>query len=1360
MQKILLVLYFVLLISLSCSPLQTPNVTSGYKPALSHSETIQEQIRRKPSYKGTVNLKVDTSLLSAGKHGQKLDLTGYLNDSSFLVQSMSQEHIMFQQEITSTDTEQIQTWGFETNNLNNRYTLQIQKQGEGQVSLEVNLNGTEWVSNQHPSQLQYSFPNLLLYPKNSLRVKISGDSDVTVSFVIRDGVSVPYLNQRQGSLVQTDDSQSSRLQRNDVNYFNPALAESLKNLKPYQNHLGNVPVDITGVSVDGGATVLYESGTLVLQLNDPDTVIPQLQQRYGAKLIHEINIPEYPQLSTHYFSFDLEQSPILESVDLIKTYRNNIPAIFNDFVFASEEGLRTFVILLDILVHHPQWIRNWDLNLYSPDPAVLTPAVANDWDSPASRNPTSANNRGWWLRDTFAREAWNLSLGTGVRVAYIDRGFDKFLNGSGSHPEIERDRIILDNPFWAQNIPLVLFPSMVTAVPGNLLACLDLVKDFCTETPPTGSTTPTNIIRTHGVATIMSAFAQRNNGLGTAGVAPNAMVKPYNSTNTFVGYSTALAALFPDVMQGRIDVIGMNRQYYMDSNWRADGYISTMFALIDLLTTRFEVPIITAAHNHGYWFPENDPKLTYIPNVFHDLPSSDDPSKKITLIVAAGAERDSSKAVPSPSPNQRYNPNPSGEIRGWHHVGSSPRVGSNIVRNAIWAPASDVEFATINGGNDIARNAGTSYSCPIVTGAVALMKSRNPYLKPRQILDILRSSPTRLNITHDAPSLNNEPFLDIQHAVEQSILNIPPIPNPSPSNIPHYFPARNFPGYVERSGNQVSLRLNRHAKSQEPFHAKKRVLIKSVANSIWNNIHNGQFVSVQGWISDEGKVLYSGPRLLDISDMEVLDVAPASVAVLSEAGMALSGNTYDQKLIPASGTFKVKVRGSNILADLGSTSETLKLNFYEVGSNHLVTQVRMDFLQSEETLNNEGTEAVFVLDRNHDNLSALRSDRDYEIAVSGPSHLGLSNKVKFTVFVPGGFGTLSLLGAPSSEIIPQNQYAFEQIKLYGAPGWIQPNVRIPVEPNQFVGIRFNQPINDLKVQVGPIEVPVVSLLKDFAAIGIPEELPAGIHDVILRSTNGVVTLEQAVEKVAEALPPMPEKTPPPSSNPGEYKYVRLFNVEGNDEARVYVNGNLAGTAHAGDDISIEIGDQTTFPMHQDQRNEIRFELENRGGGYSYGFAIHANSSYSPAVFSEVKGVPGITSVRLANGEEDQRQGLVTSRTYNLYRYVKANQTSRNWARIFNTAGTLDFKLGKYNEVLTTYPDAQEHSFELPVYRIGQTQEHQYYYFTQPNGDPIATWGIEIYQGIHLIRRMIVGQKDYPTFTPDSPSEYETVVVEY
>ena len=59
--------------------------------------------------------------------------------------------------------------------------------------------------------------------------------------------------------------------------------------------------------------------------------------------------------------------------------------------------------------------------------------------------------------------------------------------------------------------------------------------------------------------------------------------------------------------------------------------------------------------------------------------------------------------------------------------------------------------------------------------------------------------------------------------------------------------------------------------------------------------------------------------------------------------------------------------------------------------------------------------------------------------------------------------------------------------------------------------------DNLTIQIGGINVPVVDVVEDLVAFGIPASVPAGIQDVIIQAAGGNITFEMAVRKLASTL---------------------------------------------------------------------------------------------------------------------------------------------------------------------------------------------------------------------------------------------------
>ena len=72
--------------------------------------------------------------------------------------------------------------------------------------------------------------------------------------------------------------------------------------------------------------------------------------------------------------------------------------------------------------------------------------------------------------------------------------------------------------------------------------------------------------------------------------------------------------------------------------------------------------------------------------------------------------------------------------------------------------------------------------------------------------------------------------------------------------------------------------------------------------------------------------------------------------------------------------------------------------------------------------------------------------------------------------------------------------------------------------------------DNLTIEIGGINVPVLDVVEDLVAFGIPHNVPTGIQDVIIQVAGGSLTFEMAVKKLASTLP---TPSPTPSGGGGE-----------------------------------------------------------------------------------------------------------------------------------------------------------------------------------------------------------------------------------
>ncbi|MGE3728033.1 MAG: S8/S53 family peptidase [Candidatus Sericytochromatia bacterium] len=286
---------------------------------------------------------------------------------------------------------------------------------------------------------------------------------------------------------------------------------------------------------------------------------------------------------------------------------------------------------------------------------------------------------GWWRRETGVERAWQRSIGTGVRVAWLDVGFKRH------HPEVERRLIITgdNNQTLAWN----------SKAPENI------------ELP----------VGDHGAASIMVGFAERHNGLPSVGVAPNAQVLPYVAGSVW----EAARALKAAAAQ-KPDVIGMNFAWPMYPGWEKLSEYSEYLLLkaaIQELGKESHLPLVIPAHNYGEpitggpreWFPIN-------------LAASQD-----NVLGVGGVEFKDGKTL-----QVWFNPD---ILTGYNSRGSNYGAG------LIWAPAVGLDIASSDPAGVLPNQmSGTSASAPFMAGVMALLRSRCMNLTARQLIDLLLNS--------------------------------------------------------------------------------------------------------------------------------------------------------------------------------------------------------------------------------------------------------------------------------------------------------------------------------------------------------------------------------------------------------------------------------------------------------------------------------------------------------------------------------------------------------------------------------------------------------------------------------------------
>lgn len=335
----------------------------------------------------------------------------------------------------------------------------------------------------------------------------------------------------------------------------------------------------------------------------------------------------------------------------------------------------TRAALRDLLQHHAEMFENIELNPLPELPQASYQPGFNDLSF-----GIGSGLEGWWRSETQVEEAWQYSIGSGVRVAYIDQGFVR------NHPELER-RLVMNG----QNNQT---DEHFQSEPGNIEV-------------PQGD---------HGTASLLVGFAERHNHLPSVGVAPNASFTPYVADSVWdVARALNTAAKFNP------QVIGINFAFQLYPRWQEhDDYkpYRLLKEVFSQIARTSKIPIVLPAHNYGE-------------------PIKGGPREWVPVGWAQDFENIISVGGVSISPGSK-------ELKAWFNAdlitGINAR-GSNYGAGMIWAPATFLDTASTSpDGLSPHSMSGTSASCPFMTAALSIILSRLPQLSASQLRQLLLSS--------------------------------------------------------------------------------------------------------------------------------------------------------------------------------------------------------------------------------------------------------------------------------------------------------------------------------------------------------------------------------------------------------------------------------------------------------------------------------------------------------------------------------------------------------------------------------------------------------------------------------------------
>lgn len=385
-----------------------------------------------------------------------------------------------------------------------------------------------------------------------------------------------------------------------------------------------------------------------------------------------------------------------------------------------------------------------DVEYAEPDARRFPQFVPND--------PEFTNNRQWYLRETAggvrAEQAWDTTMGDGNTViAVVD---------SGILPHSDLVRVLPGYDFISEDPP---------GAPSNFFTANDGdgrdpdpadPGDAAAENECDTAGSPAENSSWHGTLITGILVAETNNGNGIAGIDHQAFVLPARALGKCGGFISDIA----DAVRWSA---GLHVNGVPDNSTPADVInlslgatgstcSNTEQSAIDAAVANNAV-VVVAAGNEGGFIEDAAP--ANCENVIVVTATTRDGGETCYTNVGAGAD------IAAPGGN------------------NSEQITAGSTSISCTAFASDEIFSTSNSGanapdageNSFESVAGTSFAAPMVSGAVALMRSVDSSLTPNSIETILKNT-ARVFPTHTTDSARDcmpancgAGILDLQGAV-------------------------------------------------------------------------------------------------------------------------------------------------------------------------------------------------------------------------------------------------------------------------------------------------------------------------------------------------------------------------------------------------------------------------------------------------------------------------------------------------------------------------------------------------------------------------------------------------------------------
>lgn len=691
-------------------------------------------------YAGPVSLAIDTGL-STKTVGKKISLSS--QNKGFQTLSTASSRVIFEETFTHTTNAPFER-SVSVMNPEQNYLLEVirHESNGNSTKMGVEINGVAWVQ---PKDFKngvdtISREQVLLQAQNLLKLSPQGPKGSRVTVRLRTGDVSGTLLRSQGQWISGIPTQTQREAANEQNLFNPDVLGSLGALEPYEGDIvdtENPNAPTIGLIDTQGALTKIQVGYLTAYVNEPVAAnLVALQSQFPVDVVFQEQV-----LGDTMVSLKIRLDEVVLSKMPLQwqqlNQRMDRPSIAQA-TFSSLNTAKTLAVLTDMHINQGGLLKDVGFsNILEKTAAPIIPQEAS--------NPQ--NDGLWWLDKIHATEAWYYGLGEGATVAILDSDF-----GTGfvtSNPDITEGRVRI-RPFEMLDETL---GSIV--IYNRYLDMFNLLNPLCSlKQSPRGDchndiTSGSN----HGGKVLSLIAAGLNDGEGSVGVAPDVKVLPFYLANgTASPMMLQLQQLLDLAKSGKEDIDVINISFRYNVSPLGVFFASLSYSLKSL------PDLSDGLDNLALKFLDAESKKTV--EIIQELIFEND----VTIVASAGNDdkdinlanlisTNKTMAFPAVVPHVisvgAYDKQ---QRRARFTIRDEP--GSNYSSQVkIWAPGKDLVTASYNrqgldGEYGVAQFntvQGTSYSAPLVAGAVALMRSANPNLKPLEIQEILQE-------TADTPS--------------------------------------------------------------------------------------------------------------------------------------------------------------------------------------------------------------------------------------------------------------------------------------------------------------------------------------------------------------------------------------------------------------------------------------------------------------------------------------------------------------------------------------------------------------------------------------------------------------------------------